>query len=189
MESSSSTRRASAARVVAGLQRCRASVPARSMKAFIDGERFHQRGQVPHHRPDLTSHRSILFHVRLDDRGVGAGFQGLEHRHGRVHALSTGDVAACGHDAPVVPADDHRKVPQRRPVAFLDGGVESIAVEMGDGETMKLLVPHDVCRSAGRAGFGLGGRLVATVTAQGFHGMIIAPGMRHTKMSVHGSGR
>ena len=32
------------------------------------------------------------------------------------------------------------------------------------------------------------GRLVATVTAEGFHGMIIAPSMHHTRMSVHGSG-
>jgi len=85
----------------------------------------------------------------------------------------------------VVPADDHWKVPQLRPVAFLDGGVESVAVEMGNGETMKFLVPHDPCRSAGRAGFGFEGRLVATVTAQGFHGMIIAPGRLHRKMSVH----
>ena len=90
-----------------------------------------------------------------------------------MHALGTGNVATRGHYAPVVPADDHRNVAQLPPVAFLDGGVESVAVEMGDGETMKLLVPYDACRSAGWAGFGIGGRLVAAVTAQGFHGTII----------------
>ena len=158
-------------------------------ESLVDGERFHQRGQVPHHRPDLTAHRGILFHVRLDDRGVGADFQGLEHRHGRVHAPGTGDVAARGYDAPVVSADDHRKVPQLRAVAFLDGGVESVAVEMGNGEIVKFLVPHDACRSTGRAGSGFGGWLVAAVSAQGFHGMIIAPGMPYRKMSLHGPGR
>ena len=133
---------------------------------LIDGKRFHQRGQIQHHRPDLAAHRGILRHVRLDDRGVGAGFQGLEHRHGRVHALGTGNVTTRRHDAPVVPADDHRNVAQLQPITFLDGGVESVAVEMGEGETMKLLVPHDAHRPAGRAGFGIGGRPVAAVTAQ-----------------------
>ena len=42
-------------------------------------------------------------------------------------------------------ADDHRDIVQLRTVPFLDGGVEGVAVEMGDGEIMKFLVarnPH-----------------------------------------------
>ena len=58
--------------------------------------------------------------------------------------MGSGNVTTCGHDAPVVSADDHWNIAQLRPVAFLYGGVESVAVEMGDGEAMKLLVPRDV---------------------------------------------
>ena len=103
-----------------------------------------------------------------------------------VHALGAGNVTTRRHDAPVVPAADHRNFAQLRPVAFLDGGVESVAVEMGEGETMKLLVPQDARRSAGRADFGIGGRAGAAVTAQGFHGTIIGLDVPRMKMFVHG---
>ena len=138
-------------------------------------ERFDQGRQVKHHRPDLAAHRGVLLHVGLDDGGVGTSLQGLEHRHGRVHAVGAGDVAAGGHHAPVASPDDHGNVAQLRAVAFLDSGVEGVAVEMGDGEAMKFLVPHDASRAAGRAGLGVGGRPIATVAAQGIHGTIIAP--------------
>ena len=105
-------------------------------EGLVDGERFDQGRQVKHHRPELAAHRDVLLHVGLDDGGVGTGLQGLEHRHGRVHAVGAGDVAAGGHHAPVASPNDHGDVAQLRAVAFLDSGVEGVAVEMGDGEAM-----------------------------------------------------
>ena len=86
-----------------------------------------------------------------------------------MHAVGAGDVTAGGDHAPVAAADDYRNVAQLRAVAFLNGGVEGVAVEMGDGETVEFLVPKDTLRAAGRAGLGVGGRPVAAVTAQSFH--------------------
>ena len=99
--------------------------------------------------------------------------------------MGSGNVTTRGHDAPVVSADDHWNIAQLRPVAFLYSGVESVAVEMGDGETMKLLVPRDVRRPTGRAGFDIRRRLGIAVTAQSFHGTIIELDAHGAKISVH----
>ena len=58
--------------------------------------------------------------------------------------MGSGNVTTRGHDAPVVSADDHWNIAQLRPVAFLYGGVESVAVEMGDGEAMKLICQEEL---------------------------------------------
>ena len=58
-------------------------------------------------------------------------------------------VAAGGDHAPVAASDDHRDVAQFRTVAFLDGGVEGVAVDMGDGEAVEFLMPQDA-RQAGQ---------------------------------------
>ena len=100
--------------------------------------------------------------------------------------MGAGKVTTRGHDAPVVSADDHWNIAQLRPVAFLYGGVESVAVEMGDGEAMKLLVPRDVRRPTGRrAGFDIRRWLGVAVTAQSFHGTIIGLDAPRAKISVH----
>ena len=39
-------------------------------------------------------------------------------------------------------ADDDGDIAKLRPVAFLYGGVEGIAVEVGDGEAAKFRMPH-----------------------------------------------
>ena len=100
--------------------------------------------------------------------------------------MGSGNVTTRGHDAPVVSADDHWNLAQLRPAAFLYGGVESVAVEMGDGEAMKLLVPRDVRRPTARAGFDIRRWLGVAVTAQSFHGTIIGLDAPHAKISVHG---
>ena len=79
-------------------------------------------------------------------------------RHGRAHAVGAREVAAGGDHAPVAAADDHRDVAQFRAVAFLDGGVEGVAADMGDGVIEKLVVPRDARRVAGWAGPGVGRR-------------------------------
>ena len=73
----------------------------------------------------------------------------------------------------MAPAHDHRNVSQLRAVSFLDRGVESITVEMGEGQTVKLLVPCDARRTAGRADSGFGRRPAAAIAAQGAHDTII----------------
>ena len=100
--------------------------------------------------------------------------------------MGSGNVTTRGHDAPVVSADDHWNIAQLRPVAFLYGGVESVAVEMGDGEAMKLLVPRDMRRPTGRAGFDIRRWLGVAVTAQSFHGTIIGLNACRAKRSMHG---
>ena len=132
-----------------------------------------KRRAFQHHRADLAADRRVLFHVGLDDLGLRAGLERLEHRHGRAHAVGAGDVAAGGDHAPVAAAHDHRAVAKLRAVALLDRGVEGVAVEMGDGEIVKLGVAQEARRPAGRAGAGGAERPVAAVAAQCLHGAII----------------
>ena len=84
----------------------------------------------------------------------------------------------------MVTADDHRDITQFRSVSFLDGGVEGIAVEMGDSEIMEFLVVHNPHGAAGRASLGVKGRLAAAVAAQGFHGTIIGHVSADVKISA-----
>ena len=76
--------------------------------------------------------RGIFLHVRPDDGGVRAQPPRLEHRHRRAHAEGARDVAGGQHDAALAAADDHRLVGERGIVALLDGGVEGVAIDMGD---------------------------------------------------------
>ena len=86
----------------------------------------------------------------------------------------------------MVSADDHWNIAQLRPAAFLYGGVESVAVEMGDAEAMKLLVLRDARRPTGRAGFDIRRWLGVAVTAQSFHGTIIGLAVSRAKRSGYG---
>ena len=61
------------------------------------------------------------------------------------------DVAGCGDDAPRSAADDHRPVGEFRPVALLDSGIERVAVDMGDGQRVKLRMPEKARAAAGTA--------------------------------------
>ena len=153
-------------------------------ECLVDGERLHQGCQAQHHRADLAAHGCVLLHVGFDDGGVGTGLQGLEHWHGRADTVGAGDVAAGGDHATVATADDHRDITQLRPVSFLDGSVEGVAVEMGDREIMEFLVSCNPHRAAGRASLGVKVRPAAAVAAQGFHGTIIGPVSAGVKISA-----
>ncbi len=109
----------------------------------------------------------IFLHVGPDHHRVGAGFQRLEHRHGRAHAERAGDVAGGGDDAALAAADDDRLVGEGGIVAFLDGGVEGVAVDMGDGKHVALGMT-DKARAAADAAAARGGagRLDETVAAK-----------------------
>ena len=153
-------------------------------EGLVDGEWLHQRRTRQHQRADLATHRRVLLHVGPDDGRLGAGLERLEHGHGGAHAVGPGDIAAGGDHAPVAPADDHGAVAQLRPVALLDGGVEGVAVEMGDGEAVKLRVAQDARRPAGRAGAGTGVRPMAAIAAERVHGAIIGLDRGRAKMFV-----
>ena len=115
---------------------------------LVDRQRLHQRRQFVHQRAHLAGGGGVFFEVRLDDDRVGAGLQRLEHRHGAFHAVYTGDIAGGGDHAAGAAADDHRARLQLRPVAFLDAGVERVAVDMGDGQPQQGAVMHQ--RAAAR---------------------------------------
>jgi hypothetical protein len=48
-------------------------------------------------------------------------------------------------------ADDHRLVRERRIVAFLDRGIEGVAVDMGDRKRVEFWMPQQTGRPARRA--------------------------------------
>ena len=161
MDRCSSTRSASLARVSAALARCREQGAGEIHKGLVDGKRLYQRRQLSHHCPQLAAHGGVFLHVGFDDRGVGAKLSGLEHGHGGAHAKGAGDVATGGDHTPTATADDDGSIAKLRPVAFLYGGVEGIAIEVSDIETVKFRMPHKTRRAAGRAGAGIRRRPMA----------------------------
>jgi len=66
--------------------------------------------------------------------------------------VQAGDVAGRRDDATLAAADDDGAGGEVRPVAFLDAGIESVAIDMGDRQREKLRVAHDVAAAAGGAG-------------------------------------
>ena len=83
-------------------------------------------------------------------------------------------------------ADDYRNVAQLRAVAFLNGGVEGVAVEMGDGETVEFLVPKTRFEpQAGQASASVGGRWPQSRHRVSTRSIIGAVSARE-KMAVHG---
>ena len=103
-------------------------------KGFVDGKGFHQGRCFPHHIFDLSSHSGVHVYSGADDHGVGAGFAGLKHGHGRMDTFDAGDIAAGRHHTPLAATDNDRLIAERRIIPFFDAGVESIAVDMGDSE-------------------------------------------------------
>ena len=98
----------------AGGAPCSRSVPERSRKAssIESGSTSGVSSCISARTSRPTRH--VFLHVRRDDDGVRAGFQRLEHRHGRAHAADAGDVAGGRHHAALAAADDDRLVGERR---------------------------------------------------------------------------
>lgn len=56
-----------------------------------------------------------------------------------MNAINAGDVARGGHNAPAADAaDDERLVPQGRFIAFFNGCVKGVAVQMRDHQVIEL---------------------------------------------------
>jgi hypothetical protein len=107
-------------------------------EGLVEGQGFDGRRQVLHHGADLAADLDIDVHAAAHDDGLGAEFERLEHRHGGAHALDPRDVAGGGDDAAASAADDDGLVAELGIVAFLDRGVEGVAIHMGDGEIEEL---------------------------------------------------
>jgi hypothetical protein len=99
----------------------------------------------------LAADLDVDVHAAAHDHGLGAEFQRLEHRHGGAHALDPRDVAGGGDDAALAAADDDGLVAKLGIVAFLDRGVEGVAIHVGDGEVEKLGVRRHAGAAAGGA--------------------------------------
>jgi len=112
-------------------------------KGFVEAERFDDRGEALHQRFDLAGDVHIGAHPGGDDDGVGAQLEGLKHRHGGTHALNAGNVAAGGDDPALAAADDDGVIGEGGIVAFLDAGIEGIAIDMGDGEGVEFGVMEE----------------------------------------------
>ncbi len=107
-------------------------------KGLVDRQRLDQRREREHRLAHLAAGFDVFRHVRPDHHRVRAAAQRLEHRHGGADAIGARHVAAGGDHAALAAADDHRLVDQRGIVAFLDRGVEGVAVDMRDGERIEL---------------------------------------------------
>jgi hypothetical protein len=106
--------------------------PRQIQKSLVDRKRLDQGRRREHQLAHVFAGLAVLRHVWRDHHRIGTKLQRLEHRHCRTDAGETGDVAA-GRDHPAMAAaDDHRAIPQAWIVAFLDGGVERIAIDMRD---------------------------------------------------------
>ena len=138
-------------------------------KGFVQRQRFDQGRQVAHHLADFAAGFGVFAEVRLDDRGLRAKLQRLEHGHGGTHAILAGDIAAGGHHAASSAAHDHRLVQQRRIVALLDGGIERVAIHMRDGKRFEFGMRKDAMAAACAAAFGRLSRVGQTIAAERTH--------------------
>ena len=142
-------------------------------KRLVERQRLDRRGQLFHEAADLFRRLGIERHARLQHHRVGAEVERLEHRHGRPHAADAGHVAGGRHDAAPATADDHRLVGELGVFAFLDAGIEGVAIHVGDREAAQLVMAHDPWPPAGGAA-GAALEFGETVTTKRRHGWSIA---------------
>lgn len=117
------------------------------------GERFHEWCHLEHQVFRLAGCGCIFLHVGPDDNGVRAGFQRLEHRHGGLHAKGSRDIAASRDDSALSAAHDDGLVGEGGVVPLFDGGVEGVAVDVGDREAFRFRRAAS-CAGCGRSGSG-----------------------------------
>ena len=132
MPMSRSTSRANRASTFAGIMPWSALGAGQIEKRLVDRQRLDQRRQRLHRLAHLAADPDIFRHVGPDHRGLRAQRQRLEHRHRRAHAEGAGDVAGRRDHAALAAADDDRPVGDLRIVALFDGGVERVAIDMGE---------------------------------------------------------
>ncbi|MNE33870.1 hypothetical protein D3C80_1275660 [compost metagenome] len=122
---------------------------------LVQRQGLDQGRQLADRAEDALALDYVFAEVGLDDDRVGTGLQRLVHGHGRADAVQAGDVAGGRDHAALAAADDDRLVAQFRSVAFLDRGVEGVAVEMGDGQIAEFIMGDHPTRGAGRTSLDL----------------------------------
>ncbi len=167
MPTSRSTRAAISGQRLGGGRRLGAVVVGEVEIGFVEGDRLDDGGGGGEDGADVLAHPLVLGHVGGNDGGVRAQLQRLEHRHGRAGAELAGDVAGRRHHAASAGvADDDRLLGQLGPVALLDGGVEGVAVDVGDAERGDLGVGDEALAGARGADRRRGGDDLAAIAAQ-----------------------
>ena len=143
--------------------------PVEFQERLVDRQGLNQRRQILHHRPYLPADPDVFFHVRTDDHRFGTGFERLEHRHRRAHAVDAGDVTGGGDNATLAAADDERLVQKLGIVAFFDRRIKGVAVDMGKRQVVEFVMIDQPRAAAGAATPGrcLLGQAVAAETGIG----------------------
>src|SRR5690242_2696078 len=93
-----------------------------------------------------------------------------------MNAVGARDVACRSDDPALSAADDHRLVGKRGVVAFFDGGIERVAVDMGDRQGVDLRVTRQSRRAAGGTARG-GLRYVGETVPAKAHGTSRSQGL------------
>src|SRR5262249_21724880 len=79
------------------------------------------------------------------------------------------DVAGGKHDTALASTHDHGLVGEREIVALLDGGIEGIAIDVGNGQRVDLGMAQQARRAAARAAGGLLRRVAPAIAAEAGH--------------------
>ena len=101
---------------------------------FVERRGLDDGGELAKDLEDRLRLFAVAGKLRLDEDRVRAAPERLGRRHCRAHAKAPHLVIGGGHHAPAVgvAADDHRLAAQRRIVAHVDGGIETIHVTVQD---------------------------------------------------------
>ena len=151
MPMSRSTSRANRASTFAGIMPCTRSVPERSRKA--SSIESGSTSGVSACMAWRTSRPTRTYFAMSGPITIACGqsVQRLEHRHRRAHAIGARDVAGRRHHAALAAADDDGLVGDIGVVALLDGGVERVAIDMGERQRGQGVVAHQPGRAAAAA--------------------------------------
>ena len=103
-------------------------------EGFIKRQRLDLGGHLFHHGADGAGGFHIGVHAGGNDDGIGAELERLKHWHGRPHAANARDIAGCRDNATAASADNHGFGSKRWVVALFNGGIEGIAIHVGDAE-------------------------------------------------------
>ena len=120
-------------------------------EGLVDREGLDQGRHAAHEFTDLPPDGGIFGPVGRQHDGFRASLQRLEHGHRGANAETARDVARRHDDAPMPTADDDGPVGQTGIVAFLDRGIEAVAVDVNDGEFVQFGVGDRSFGTAGRA--------------------------------------
>ena len=96
------------------------------------------------------------------------------------------DITGGGNNATGATADDDRLVFQFRIVALFDGGIEGVAIQMGDRKRGQFRVAGKAWAAAGGAAVGGLRHIGATVSAEAIHCVLRAHGLEFSTASGFG---